>query len=70
MVAVSANTGSEPLIGSKVNRDRASYRYVWSEKASLDSRSNAKSGANSVRSVSDRTLFAPDGVKRRLECYL
>ena len=32
MVVVSGNTGSAPKIGSKVIRDRASNRSVWSER--------------------------------------
>ena len=32
MVVVSGNTGSAPLIGSKVVRDRVPNRSVWSEK--------------------------------------
>jgi len=32
MVVVAGNTGSAPLIGSKVIRDRASDGSVWSEK--------------------------------------
>jgi len=31
MVAVSGNTGSAPLIGSKVIRDRAFGGSIWSE---------------------------------------
>jgi len=34
MVVVSGNTGSAPLIGFKVIRDRASDGSVWSEKGS------------------------------------
>ena len=64
MVAVSGNAGSTPLIGSKVIRDHASNGSVWSGKVSLDSRSDGKSGPNSVRSEVDRM---PDGVKERLK---
>jgi len=67
MVAVSGNTGSTPLIGSKVIRDRASDGFVWSEKGSLDPRSDAKSDANCVRSETDRT---PDGTKKRLNRFV
>ena len=49
MVAVSGNTGSAPLIGSKVIRDRVSNESVWSEKGSSDPRPDAKSDANCVR---------------------
>ena len=42
MVVVSRNTGSAPLIGSTVIRDRVSDRSIWGEKESSDPRSDAK----------------------------
>jgi len=63
MATVSGNTGSEPLIGSKVIRDRGSDESIWSEKGSLNPSSDAKSDINCVRSESDRM---PDGVERHL----
>jgi len=64
MVDVSRNTGSAPLIGSKVIRDRAPGGSVWRKKGSSDPRSDAKSDANCVRSAAERM---PDGAKRHLK---
>jgi len=59
MVAVSGNTGSAPLIGSEVIRDRESNGSIWSEKGTSDPRSDAKSDVIYIWSETDRT---PDGV--------
>jgi len=64
MVGVFGNTGSALLIGSKVIRDRASVRSIWSEKGSSDPQSDTKSDANCVWSEADRT---PDGVRSHLK---
>ena len=54
MVAVSGNTSSAPLIGSKDIQDRVSDGSVWSEKGPSDPRSDAKSDTNCVWSEPDR----------------
>jgi len=64
MVALSGKHRFGTLIDSEVIRDRASNGSVWSGRVSLDSRSDGKSGPNSVRSEVDRM---PDGVKERLK---
>jgi len=48
MVFVSGNTGSAPLIDSKVIRDRAYNRSVWNENGSSEPRSDTKSDAFEV----------------------
>ena len=56
MVAVSRNTGSAPLTGSRIIWDHALDGSVWSKKDSPHSRSGAKSDTNCVRSESDLNL--------------
>jgi len=58
------DTGSAPLISSKVIRDRASDRSIWCEKGSSDPMSDAKLDAKCVCSGADQM---PNGVKRRLQ---
>ena len=51
MVAVSGNTGSAPLSGSKVIRDRASDESLWR----FHSIFGGKTSVSSVRSEADQT---------------
>jgi len=63
MVTISGDTGSAPLFRSKLIRDCTHNGSIWSQKGSSDSRYDAKSDANCVRSDANRTY---DGVKRHL----
>jgi len=65
-VAVSGNTGSAPLIDSRVIRDYTSDGSVWSETGSSDLRSDAKLDAHCALPETDQMT---DGAKRHLYCH-
>jgi len=63
MVVVSGNTGSAPLIGSKVIRDRASDGSVWNEKGS---RIQGPTPNQTQTASGSRWTESPMGVKKRI----
>jgi len=66
MAAVSGNTGSAPLIGSKVIWDRESNSFVWNETRPLDPRLDTRCVGFEVDWAHFARDLASDGVERHL----